>query len=153
MTTYSIEELADETGVDRRTIRRYIGEGLVPRPELRGPNTTYDEVHRLSLLATARLRREGHGLVAIRAQVAERSLEQLAVLAGLAPAAPPAAAIPAPAPGAIGAYRAEIARGQEKWERLLLCPGVELHVRSEADAEAWRVAREIAAVYGKPPSA
>jgi hypothetical protein len=58
-----------------------------------------------------------------------------------------------PAPAAtsttprVGPYRiARIAR-REGWERGAICPGVELHVRVDADAEALRVAREIEAAY------
>jgi len=41
----------------------------------------------------------------------------------------------------------------ERREHLAICPGVMLLVKSEADAEAWRVGREIVALFGKPLNA
>jgi hypothetical protein len=48
--------------------------------------------------------------------------------------------------GFAGPYRKELA--SERWEHVAICPGVVLMVKGEADAEAWRVAREIVAVFG-----
>jgi hypothetical protein len=83
---------------------------------------------------------------------------QIAVLAGAAPAEAPAPApapalalAPAPAlapalsPAApLGPYRFS---RSEPWQKIVLAPGVELLVSAAADAEAWRVAREIEATY------
>lgn len=50
--------------------------------------------------------------------------------------------------GFMGPYRPALARPSERWEHVAICPGVVLLVRSEADAEAWRVAGEITALFG-----
>lgn len=41
--TYSITELCEQSGFDRRTIVYYIQQGLVPKAGRRGPNTRYPE--------------------------------------------------------------------------------------------------------------
>jgi DNA-binding transcriptional MerR regulator len=43
MRTYSVAELQDLSGFDRRTIVYYIQQGLVRRPGRRGPNTRYPQ--------------------------------------------------------------------------------------------------------------
>ena len=47
--SFSITELEEQTGFDRRTIVYYIQQGLVPRPGRRGPNTRYPEDAQLRL--------------------------------------------------------------------------------------------------------
>lgn len=37
----------------------------------------------------------------------------------------------------------------ERWDRVRLAPGLELHVRSDAGPEARRAAREIQSQYGQ----
>lgn len=46
---YTLQELADFAGVSIRTIRYYIGEGLLPAPEGAGPQSHYTESHALRL--------------------------------------------------------------------------------------------------------
>jgi DNA-binding transcriptional MerR regulator len=50
---YTLQELADSAGVSIRTIRYYIGEGLLPGPEGAGPQSHYTESHakRLQVIA------------------------------------------------------------------------------------------------------
>lgn len=50
---YTLQELADSAGVSIRTIRYYIGEGLLPGPEGAGPQSHYTESHakRLHVIA------------------------------------------------------------------------------------------------------
>jgi len=50
----------------------------------------------------------------------------------------------------LGPYRTGAAHPSERWEHHEVCPGVRLLVRTEADAEAWRVAREILATFAAP---
>lgn len=48
---YTLQELADSAGVSIRTIRYYIGEGLLPGPEGAGPQSHYTESHARRLQA------------------------------------------------------------------------------------------------------
>jgi hypothetical protein len=52
----------------------------------------------------------------------------------------------------VGPYRTGPAVPSERWEHFDVCPGVRVLVRTEADAEAWRVAREMIALFTAPPS-
>jgi DNA-binding transcriptional MerR regulator len=47
--SFSIAELEEQTGFDRRTIVYYIQQGLIARPGRRGPNTRYPEDAQLRL--------------------------------------------------------------------------------------------------------
>lgn len=49
-TTYTIQELADRTGVSPRTIHFYISQGLLPGVGRQGPSTRYPEAHLNALL-------------------------------------------------------------------------------------------------------
>lgn len=53
---YTLQELADSAGVSIRTIRYYIGEGLLPGPEGAGPQSHYTESHAKRLQAIALLK-------------------------------------------------------------------------------------------------
>ena len=70
------------------------------------------------------------------------------VAAGAGAGAQSGASLPG---GFVGAYRAGPAVPSERWEHFDVCPGVRLLVRTEADAEAWRVAREMLALFAAPP--
>lgn len=50
---YTLQELADHAGVSVRTIRYYIGEGLLPAPVGAGPQSHYTESHAKRLRAIA----------------------------------------------------------------------------------------------------
>lgn len=58
---YSLRELAELTGVEPRTIRWYIAEGLLKGPESRGPKAYYTEQHRRRI-ETVRQLKEVYGL-------------------------------------------------------------------------------------------
>jgi len=45
LSRYSLEDLANETGLSPRTIRHYIAQGLLPGPESLGRNAWYSEDH------------------------------------------------------------------------------------------------------------
>lgn len=53
---FSLQELSELTGVDPRTIRWYIAEGLLRGPETRGPKAYYTEHHRKRLDVIRQLR-------------------------------------------------------------------------------------------------
>jgi DNA-binding transcriptional MerR regulator len=50
--------------------------------------------------------------------------------------------------GFLGPYRPSPTAPREQWEHFEICPGVKLLVRTEADSESWRVAREMLALFG-----
>src|SRR5262245_22468133 len=71
----SIRELAAKTGVTVRTVRHYLDERLVPRPEFRGTATRYGREHLVRVLFIDKLRRERRmKLAAIRQQMDQLTL-------------------------------------------------------------------------------
>ena len=123
-----LTELADRAGVSIRTIRYYIQQGLLPKPEARGPGAHYTEEHLDRLLLVKRLQREHLPLAEIR-RVLESSAGELpaprtardyirSVIGE--PAAPlfSAQADEPPAPTT-----------RSQWERVTLAPDIELHIR------------------------
>jgi DNA-binding transcriptional MerR regulator len=64
--TFTVDELADASGVPARTIRFYQAEGLLPWPEKRGRQAIYDGVHLERLQAIAVMQQRGLQLAAIR---------------------------------------------------------------------------------------
>jgi DNA-binding transcriptional MerR regulator len=54
--TYRLEDLAAETGIESRTIRFYITQGLLSGPDSRGRGASYSEYHRDRLRAIKLLR-------------------------------------------------------------------------------------------------
>lgn len=60
-TRFSIEELAAETGVEARTIRSYIQQGLMEGPDALGRNAYYTDYH-VKRLRNIKFLREYHGL-------------------------------------------------------------------------------------------
>src|ERR1700712_4883229 len=71
-----LTELADRAGVSIRTVRYYIQQGLLPKPEARGPGAHYKEEHLDRLLLIKRLQREHLPLAEIR-RVLESSAGEL----------------------------------------------------------------------------
>jgi len=153
--TYTWTTLAAAAGVSPRSVRYYTERGVLPAPKFRGPATTYGRDHLVRLRAAVRLRRDERlPLDAIRVRLAGLSQEALEALAGLAPVAPPTVATHVATPAApplTEGYRPEVARPREHWTRITLFPGVELHVRADADTEADRLTREIVARYAVAP--
>lgn len=149
--SYSAVELAAAAGVTVRAIRFYVAERLLEAPPFRGSSTRYGREHLLRLRAIAWLQKEEHlRLPDIRRRLSRMSVADLERLLPPAPDPPPAASAPARGPTDGLPWRAEAARPRESWTRVVLCPGVELHVRADADTEAERVAREIVLRYAVP---
>lgn len=69
---YTVDQLAERTGVSVRTIRFYSGKGLLPAPRLRGRTGLYDTGHRARLELIGELSALGFTLAAI-----ERQLERI----------------------------------------------------------------------------
>src|SRR5262245_61497547 len=79
---YTLSELARETGIEPRTIRSYIAEGLLRGPDAVGRNASYSRHHYDRLCAIRVLRdQEGLGLSEIRQRFLTLSDEAVASIA------------------------------------------------------------------------
>ncbi|XYI00884.1 helix-turn-helix domain-containing protein [Sorangium sp. So ce1128] len=154
VTTYKLDELAGEAGVAPRTVRYYVQRGLLPAPEFRGKDTAYGREHLARLRAIKALQQAHWPLEEIQARLAGAGVDEIERIAAgaLPPAAPPAAIArcagpddaPAPPPQGAGAPRGE------RWERVEIADGVELHVRSDAPERSRRIALDIESRYATP---
>jgi DNA-binding transcriptional MerR regulator len=167
--SYSISQLADETGVTPRTIRYYVEIGLLAPPEGAGRGAAYTEEHLNRLQAIKRMQSARLSLEEIREELAQtkpgtereilaeeapdlrdsaaRYLAKLRERSGLAERRwyDPTAftAFPGvPPPGTGTAKRGE-AYVAEPWSRIPLSADVELHVRRRGNRTDPRIARLI----------
>jgi hypothetical protein len=155
---YTLRELAKATGLSEHIIRHWVKRGLLPRTTPRGPNTRYDDEHRVRIKLMVQYMADGASASEALARVeSAATYRDMLVHAGEAPAPPPPAPVVAtavamaPSPGQrdVGYHAAAAhARKHELWEHVPLCPGVELRIRLDADTEARRVAREIEETFG-----
>jgi DNA-binding transcriptional MerR regulator len=91
---YTLTELADLAGVTPRTVRYYIGQGLLPSVGQSGPGAKYGDDHLARLRLIRRLQREHLPLGEIRRRLDGLDDAEIAGLAGSeAPAAPPDSAL------------------------------------------------------------
>ena len=116
---YTIDDLTAETGINGRTIRYYISEGLLTRARGRGPSATYDEDHLLRLRLIKELKDNFKPLEAIKQELAGLSTEDLE---------------------AHFAIRSGPSEG--RWRRIIFTPDLELHVR-ERDPRDYRFERAV----------
>ena len=136
-----LTELSERAGVSIRTVRYYIQQGLLPKPDARGPGAHYTEEHLDRLLLIKRMQKEHLPLAEIR-RVLESS-------GGEAPAPrsardyirtvlgkPDAHRIAESGP-AYGAPEPMLST-RSQWERVTLAPDIELHVRRPLSREANR---------------
>ena len=134
-TGLTIGELEAKLGLTRRVIHSWIAGGLIGPPSRRGPRSTYDDAQVLRIAAIQKLRAKRMGLPAIKRWLLSATRDQVEALVN-----PPAPAPAAPAPTALDTHG-------ERWERVALLPGLELHVRADAGALVRRLAGEIAERY------
>ncbi|QBD78640.1 MerR family transcriptional regulator [Ktedonosporobacter rubrisoli] len=155
---WTIEELAEEVNIPIRTIRYYISEGLLPGPYARGKAATYDEVHLFRLRLIRLLSQQRMPLAQMRSLLANLTLPELQTL--LAEEEQRAAElqhdVQQPPPKEYIAKLLQNARTArqtyaqhspirqlreapqpaptaERWQRWQLAPGIELHIRSDAE--------------------
>ena len=158
MDFYRLAELAELTGVTPRTIRYYIVEGLLSPPQGAGPAAVYTAAHRdrLRLIAALKARyvplREIRRRLAaltdaqVRAELRDQGAAQRPAADGTSPgtnaepATPRAPSRPDPprqAPRPPGDAPPVAVPGvatvppRERWERIVLADGIELHVRED----------------------
>jgi DNA-binding transcriptional MerR regulator len=103
---YGLDELAELGGVSRRTVRYYIQEDLLPAPFGVGRGNHYGPTHLEALLRVRSLQEAGRTLEEIRRPPPSR--ERRRSIGALAP--PPSVTA---------------------WRRIVLAPGVELHVSGD----------------------
>jgi DNA-binding transcriptional MerR regulator len=89
---YTLAALSRIADVTPRTVRYYIGQGLLPGPDVLGPAAHYDERHLGRLRLIKRLQLEHLPLAEIRARLAELDDDQIALLADEATPESPAVA-------------------------------------------------------------
>ena len=90
--SYSLEELAELLGIERRAIRGYIEQGLLRGPYSRGRYATYSRYHLDRLLAITALReRRGMAVNDIRQALMTMSEGEVRALAASVPAGAAAA--------------------------------------------------------------
>jgi len=120
---YAIGDLADLGGISRRTVRYYVQEGLLPAPLGLGRGNHYGREHLDQLLRVKALQEAG------------RTLDEIRQLLGHGPASrrPPVARAAGEPP-----------LRRTLWRRLVLAPGVELHVSSDVRLPAPSRLNEIA---------
>ena len=178
---FNIEELSEQSGVSVRTIRFYISEGLVSRPEARGKGASYGEEHLSRLLLIRRLSEQRVPLSEIRDRLAGLSLSDVrellraeerhgaelevaeeasakeyisALLSRARRARSPSMSQPNAAlaasimgPGhieeSVEENRAQPKEADLSWRRIELAPGIELHVRADAEVRYRRLIKRL----------
>ena len=133
MEPLELTELADRAGVSIRTVRYYIQQGLLPKPESRGPGAHYTEEHLERLLLVKRLQREHLPLAEIRRVLeaspgetpAPRSARDYirSVIGDPTALAEDSVQYSVQAPEIVNPST------RSQWERVTLAPDIELHIR------------------------
>jgi DNA-binding transcriptional MerR regulator len=121
-----------------RSVRFYVANGLLDRPEGTGTSATYNYRHFLQLLAIKIRQREGATLETIKREMKESAGDALErrVATSLAPAL---------GVGADTAARTTDDDPLRAWRRVLVADGIEIHVRDDSPAareEAMLAMRE-----------
>jgi DNA-binding transcriptional MerR regulator len=152
---YTLTELSSLAGLTPRTVRYYLGQGLLPAVGVSGPGAKYEDTHLARLRLIKRLQAEHQPLAEIRRRL--ETLDDAAIAAiAVEPAPPPpsdsaldyirritsptapsralylreapppfAANEAQPAPEPPSSPRLE----RSQWERVDLAPDIELHIR------------------------
>ncbi len=156
-TGLKLDDLATRSGVSLRTIRYYVQRGLLPAPPFRGRDTTYTFDHLLRLRAIAHLQAQSRSLDEIQRLLDAASPEEMEKLArgedgevGVIP--------PSPVGGGGWERSGTGERGREvrvpvfpgeRWERLSLAAGLELHLAESATPAVRELASQLLATIGQ----
>lgn len=103
---YTLSDLDRETGVNARTIRYYITEGLLQPAYGRGPSATYDSDHLLRLRLIQQLKSERLSLKDIKERLSHLTPEDIAVI-----------------------LKVQMQPAADTWQRFALHPDFEISVR------------------------
>lgn len=151
-TTYDLTELADRAGVTVRTIRYYLQQGLLPAPEAQGPSTRYGQGHLDRLRLIRELQKDHQPLAEIRARIEDLPDAEVSRLLSTARQAKrPSSAVDyvrsvLGGPAMAMSVSSELKRSlmalptpvKSQWERIVLAPDVELHLRRPLTRETNR---------------
>lgn len=126
---YAIGELADETGVSARTIRYYVGQGLLAPAYGRGPSATYDLGHLLRLRLIQHLKEQRNSLNHIKDLLARMTDAEIERMLGVESRPP-----------------------EDVWRRIRVGDALEIHVRErpgQEPAAEWTEAVDGIAAYAR----
>lgn len=123
-TSYRVGELAERTGVTKRTIHYYIGRGLLPPPEGAGLGAVYSEEHLYKILLIKKLQDRFLPLEEIRKRTAGMTLREVVLsLEGDGPLV----SLPEPS----NEYKTSDAGNKTAYERMNVGYGLEIHFPSD----------------------
>jgi DNA-binding transcriptional MerR regulator len=148
---YRISELAEKSGVTRRTIHYYMARGLLPPPDGAGLGTTYREEHLARILLIKRWQDAFWPLEQIKKHLTSMTYEQVQEMLGrngIEPppteggeaGSPPTAPTP---PTPIPMIQLGVT-----YQRIVIAHGVELHVPAQ-DSKAQQLAEQLYAYADK----
>lgn len=139
---FKLQELAYAAGVTPRTVRYYIGQGLLRSPGRLGPGTRYTREHLERLRLIKRLQEERLPLAEIREGLGDSGLPPAA---DVAPVPRPPLAVREPAESAAARTAPADLASSTQWQRILLAPDIELHVRQPVSMRTSRIVEELTA--------
>lgn len=136
--SYSLDELAAESGVNARTLRSWVTSKVLPKPIGQGRGARYSANHLLRARVIAQLRQRGDSLQEIRSRIGPLTPTQLHALImppreGATPQTPSAPTYPF-----------------VNWQMVQLMPGLALMVQPKSSAAIQRIANEIYQQYSVP---
>lgn len=142
-------ELRRELGISDSVFRRLQRVAILSKPTGRGRSITYSDADRIRAQAALRLKQAGTSFSTSAKQLSAGRWEQTLELAGLPPPTPvPATPVSAPtvaaAPSAVLTTKAE--REKSLWSRVVLEPGIELHINLGTSVEPERLTRLLQAI-------
>ncbi|HEX2570139.1 MAG TPA: MerR family transcriptional regulator [Polyangia bacterium] len=137
-----MEDVTARTGTSKRRIYGWIRAGLLPAPASSGRGVRYDEAYVERIMTIARLRYEGLSVAEVRRRLENPPARQEEPAPPIPmPEAAPAGATPAAAPDGLPS---------ERWERIVLLPGLEVSYRTDGGPVLHRLAAEIWRQFGAP---
>ena len=155
-TGWTLRQLATLSGVAVRTIRLYLQREVLPRPPFMGSATRYQARQLVHLIAIRRLRSaEKLTLATIRTRLQALSPDEIQAFAtenlGAGPIADALGIKPPPGPpprsvSGLATYIATVGvppASIRRWMHFELALGLELHVRDDASAKVFDLARRI----------
>jgi Ca-activated chloride channel family protein len=122
----------------------------LPAPAFHGKDTKYGPEHLLRLRALKRLQQAHLPLDAIQSRLDAASEAELTRIAGAETVELDLPPLPSPPPPARRAPR-HAAHARERWERIALSPGLELHVSDAASPEVRRIAEHLTHIASRFP--
>ena len=133
---YRVGELAEATGVTRRTVHYYVGRGLLPPPEGMGLGTTYSDEHYYRIMLIKQMQQAYLPLDEIRSRLAGMRLPEVkaCVEEGMSFAVQEAEERHTAQP---------LHPGAVAYERIALGRGVELHFPAEGSTRTKELVERI----------